>query len=244
MNDLTTGVVIALLIILIFWTVVTYGCDIPILKNFQWACNKMGFENQYLNREFKKAKEGLSPIGKFPASYLNQSMQVAALTENIDPAIAKSLGLAKPKSKETYDNMANKALMENTEYFATCKDGGATQKVLDCVCDNNDPNNFATWEFGAPNMSYQDYVASQGVDSKVIENHLMFVRDRRGLGPEGEFITGRTYSPDSHDSYNYMPWVGIRPKGGASYIEMCNPTQVPDVDTNLFKGNRPYCFWT
>lgn len=239
-----TGVLIALLILAIYWTIVTYGCDIPFLKSYGWACNKSGFANQYLNRAYKGEREGLSPISQFPASFLNQSMQVAALEENINKNVAKSIGLNNASQKNNYDQMAKKALMENTEYFATCKDNGTTQKVLDCVCDANDPNSFASWEFGAPNMSYQDYVASQAVDNKVIENHLMFVRDRRGLGPEGEFITGRTYSPDSHDSYNYMPWTGIRPKGGASYIEQCNPTQVPDVDTNLFKGNRPYCFWT
>lgn len=146
-----------------------------------------------------------------------------------------------PGNSQSYEGMAKKAMKENAEYFAVCNDQGEVNKVLDCVCDANDPLNFAVWDYGAAGMSYQDYVASQAVDNKVITNHAQFVRDRKGLGPEGEFITGRTYSPDSHDSYDPIPWVGLqRPR----YVQQCNPTQVPDVDTNLYKGNRAYCLWS
>lgn len=151
----------------------------------------------------------------------------------------KQVEMSEKKPEDSsYEGLANKALKENSEYFAVCNDGGEVNKVLDCVCDSNDPLNFAVWDYGAAGLSYQDYVASQAVDNKVITNHAQFVRDRKGLGPEGEFVTGRTWSPDSHDSYNYMPWQGLqRPR----YVQQCNPTQVPDVDTNLFKGNRAYC---
>lgn len=141
-----------------------------------------------------------------------------------------------------YEQAAQQKLRENTEYFSACGEDNAASQVLDCVCGDKPDVSFAKFDYGAANMDYKEYVASQAVDDKVVENHLQFVRDRKGLGPEGEFITGRTYSPDSHDSYDPVPWVGIR--GRPQAVEQCNPTQVPDLDTNLFKGHRPYCFWT
>lgn len=147
----------------------------------------------------------------------------------------------KADSEKSYDEVADDKLGENQEYFAVCKDQGDVNKVLDCVCGDSEPS-FAKWDYGNPNMSWSDYAASQAIDDKTVVNHLTFVRDRRGLGPEGEFITGRTWSPDSHDSYDPIPWVGIR--GRPEYVQQCNPTQVPDIDTNLYKGHRPYCFRT
>jgi len=141
-----------------------------------------------------------------------------------------------------YEQAAQQKLRENSEYFSACGEDNAASQVLDCVCGDKPDVSFAKFDYGAPDMDYKEYVASQAVDDKVVENHLQFVRDRKGLGPEGEFITGRTYSPDSHDSYDPVPWVGIR--GRPQAVEQCNPTQVPDLDTNLFKGHRPYCFWT
>lgn len=156
----------------------------------------------------------------------------------------KSEGFGSPSlgNRSSYEKMTNECMKENLEYFSVCSGKDETAQVLDCVCGDNPNVNFAKWDYGAPGYSYQDYVSSQGVDSKVLQNHLQFVRDRKGLGPEGELITGRTYSPDSHDSYDPIPWVGIR--GRPQYVQQCNPTQVPDTDTNLYKGNRPYCFWT
>lgn len=143
-------------------------------------------------------------------------------------------------SCRSYDNMARNAMNEQMEYFATCKDTDETSKALDCVCGDNEKFSFAENDYGAPGMDYKAYVTSQAVDDKVIKNHLAYVEERKGLGPEGEF-TGRTYSPDSHDSYDPIPWVGLR---RPQYVQQCNPTTVPDCDTNLYKGNRPFCFWT
>lgn len=140
----------------------------------------------------------------------------------------------------SYDVMARNAMAENMEYFASCKDTDETSKALDCVCGDNEKFSFAENDYGAPGMDYKAYVTSQAVDDKVIKNHLAYVEERKGLGPEGEF-TGRTYSPDSHDSYDPIPWIGLR---RPQYVSQCNPTQVADVDTNLYKGNRPFCFWT
>jgi hypothetical protein len=142
-------------------------------------------------------------------------------------------------SAEGYEKQIGQKLKEN---FSVCGGADETAQVLDCVCGDKPDVSFAKWDYGRPDASYSDYVSSQAVDNKVIENHAQFVRDRRGLGPEGEFTTGRTYSPDSHDSYNPIPWQGIR--GRPRAVPQCNPTQVPDLDTNLFKGNRAYCFMT
>lgn len=137
-----------------------------------------------------------------------------------------------------YEAAVQRKLKENNEYFATgCSAPFNADQGPSCSADNQ----FAKYEYGAPNMDYKEFVASQAVDEKVIANHLEFVRERRGLGPEGEFTTGRTYSPDSHDSYDPVPWVGIR--GRPRAVPQCNPTQVPDMDTSLFKGPNPYRFF-
>ena len=154
------------------------------------------------------------------------------------PDLEKKQPVQLSREKEIDDK-----LRENQEWFATCGGNAEENKqMLDCVCGDEPSMSFAKFDYGAADMDYKDYVASQAVDDKVIKNHAQFVRDRKGLGPEGEFITGRTYSPDSHDSYDPIPWIGIR--GRPQYVPQCNPTQVPDVDTNLYKGNRKYCFWT
>lgn len=171
-----------------------------------------------------------------------QPQTVVASNGNIATTVATE-GLKRKKNEgfKTYDEMAAGCLNENTEYFMA---GGEmpdeAKKAMDCACGDSD-GSFAKFDYGAKGLDYKEYVTSQAVDNKVIENHLQFVRDRKGLGPTGEFIQGRTYSPDSHDSYNPIPWVGLqRPQ----YVPVANPTQVPDVDYNLYKGRKPYCFWT
>ena len=221
MNTLITALLIVTIIILVYY-ILTDG-EMPLVYQ-AWDTIKKGHdkvtEEEMYGVSMRKQNEpyGVSG-GKKNESY-------AAVMQN-------------------YENMCCGAMKENAEFFQSCGDNHA-QKIVDCVCNGTEGSgelgDFGTWAYGGPNMDYKEYVASQAVDNKVIENHLMFVRDRRGLGPEGEFITGRTYSPDSHDSYNPIPWVGIRGRGDA--VPQCNPTQVPDIDTNLYKKNRPYCLWT
>jgi len=141
----------------------------------------------------------------------------------------------------SYDAMSMDALNETREYFATCKGTDETSKVLDCVCAADDENTFAVYDYGAPGVDYNGFVASQAVDDNVISNHIQYVKDRQALGPGGMELTGRTYSPDSNDSYDPIPWIGLR---RPEFVSMCNPTQVPDVDQQLFKGNRQFCFRT
>lgn len=188
-----------------------------------------------------KGKQGMGaqrpPLVALNSAPKNTSLPVVSTPVNSFRSHPPGCGCASCKS---YDKMAGNALAEQLEYFASCKDTDETSKALDCVCGDNEKFSFAENDYGAPGMDYKAYVTSQAVDDKVIKNHLAYVEERKGLGPEGEF-TGRTYSPDSHDSYDPIPWVGLR---RPQYVSQCNPTQVPDLDSNLYKGNRPFCFWT
>jgi hypothetical protein len=137
---------------------------------------------------------------------------------------------AKIKDPESY------AQREQLEGFAVCRDPDEISKVLDCVCGDDPATTFAQYDYGKPGLDYKGYVTSQAVDAAVIHNHLQFVH-----GPNGAYSTGRTYSPDSHESYDPIPWVGLR---RPEYVVQCNPTQVPDVNLDMFKRNRQFCFQT
>lgn len=136
----------------------------------------------------------------------------------------------------SYDDAAKEAMQGNMEYFQVC--GGYSPEQVKATCD--DSSGVYTHDYGNEGMDYKSYAASQAVDTQVVRNHAEFIKNIRGLGPNGEF-TGRTYSPDSHDSYDPIPWIGLR---RPEYVKTCNPTSVPDVDYNLYKGNRKFCLIT
>lgn len=119
------------------------------------------------------------------------------------------------------------AASSNLEYFEGC--GSPVDKAaLDTMCTNDDFS-YAVNDFGANGASYSDWVASQAVDPAVLKNHAEFVQDR--LENQQQWATSSAYSPDSHDSYDPIPWSGLmRPQS----VPVCNPTQVPDVDVNLY----------
>lgn len=120
------------------------------------------------------------------------------------------------------------SLRENSEYFTECASNEA-QKSIDCGAD--DKFEYAVYEFGAPGMSYKDWVASQAVDPQVIANHAEFVKDRSALAGGPQNLTGRTYSPDSHQS-DQIVWQGLR---RPEAVATCNPDQVPDVDYSWYR---------
>jgi len=143
-----------------------------------------------------------------------------------------------PKA-ETSEGNAEKAermsTYENIESFAVCGgDSAETSRQLDCVCSDSPDITFAVHEFGIPGADYAAFAASSEIDPEVIKNHATFVSERSGF-------TGRTFSPDSHDSYDPISWVGLR---RPEYVKVCNPTQIPDIDINLYKSNRQFCFKT
>lgn len=227
--SITEGVLIAVVIIL----------TVLIFRNMQANKNAPSNGNVSLATVGNNGSLTNGSVVTIPNANGNV-MTAGNINANVAPATSE--GMSSMNGQVNYEKAAQEKLRENTEYFAVCGSGNQASEVLDCVCGDQPDVSFAKFDYGAPNMDYKEYVGSQAVDDKVIENHLQFVRDRKGLGPEGEFITGRTYSPDSHDSYDPTPWMGIR--GRPQYVQQCNPTQVPDVDTNLYKGHRPYCFWT
>lgn len=126
-------------------------------------------------------------------------------------------------------NIEQSAQREAAESFSVCKDTNEIKAALNDVCDPNSQFSYATNDFGGPGMDYKDWIAAMGVDPQVVQNHNEFVKDRLDTNA---YWTGRTYSPDSHDSYDPIPWVGI--KGRPQWVRQCDPTQVPDVDENLF----------
>lgn len=129
-------------------------------------------------------------------------------------------------------NLATKeqrAVQEQLEHFAVC---GGNDGIK---CENVDMS-YGQNEFGAPGMDYNSWVASQAVDDQVIKNHSEFVQDRMY---NKVFWTGRVYTPDSHDSYNPLPWTGLRRPIQAP---QCNPTQVPDVDISLYDEKQKLRF--
>mgnify|MGYP006879914587 FL=1 len=122
-----------------------------------------------------------------------------------------------------------RAVQEQLEHFAVC---GANDGIK---CENVDMS-YGDNEFGAPGMDYNSWVASQAVDDQVIKNHSEFVQDRMY---NKVFWTGRVYTPDSHDSYDPLPWTGLRRPVQAP---QCNPTQVPDVDISLYDEKQKLRF--
>ena len=131
-----------------------------------------------------------------------------------------------------YKNPEAASIAENMEYFAA----PAGDSSGEHTCD--DHFSHATNEYGAPGMDFKDWVAGQAVDSQVIKNHAEFVKDRLGDGKQS--VTGRTFSPDSHSSYDPISWVGLR---RPQAVKVDNPTQVPDVDMDLYE-KRPTFTWS
>jgi hypothetical protein len=137
-----------------------------------------------------------------------------------------------PTLSEKQINLVTKeqrAVQEQLEHFAVC---GTNDGIK---CENVDMS-YGENEFGAPGMDYNSWVASQAVDDQVIKNHSEFVQDRMY---NKVFWTGRVYTPDSHDSYDPLPWTGLRRPVQAP---QCNPTQVPDVDISLYDEKQKLRF--
>jgi hypothetical protein len=129
------------------------------------------------------------------------------------------------------------AQAEQTEFFTGCQDPAKVNAEMNCLCEGNDLA-YAVNEFGAPGMEYKDWVAAQAVDPAVVKNHAEWVKDRVSEGSLN--VTGRTYSPDSHDSYDPIPWQGIRGRPQATTV--CSPDQVPDVNYDLYES-KPKLVW-
>jgi len=174
----------------------------------------------------------LSKKGFFKANKLDKSKDDNSKVDNSKDDTSKVNNIATNKtpvndaaaSNVTKEEKA--AFTENIEYFNTCGEQIA-QNMDGCV---NSPMTYAINAYGMPGADYTDWVKSQAVDPQVISNHTEFVQDRLG---DNQLATGRTYSPDSNDSYEPIPWQGLR---RPQAVPVCNPTQVPDVDYNLYES--------
>lgn len=155
-----------------------------------------------------------------------------------EQASDKSAVAAASGASESYDEKIANTRRERLEQDLDPDNG--SNFALGSSCPEAEQIDFAVNEYGAPGLDYNAWVSSQAVDDQVIKNHVDFVANIRGLGPNGEF-TGRTYSADSHDSYNNIPWIGLR---RPEYVSMQNPTQVPDADLSLYLRNRNFCLKT
>lgn len=122
------------------------------------------------------------------------------------------------------------SIRENAEYFAGGSDPADAGKKLGTVCsDTDDHFAYAVSDFGAPGKDFKDWVTEQAVDAATYKNHAEFTKDR--FGSDTQNLTGRTYSPDSHDSYNFQPWVGL---GRPQAVPVNNPDQVSDTNDASF----------
>ena len=140
---------------------------------------------------------------------------------------------------ESYDEKIANNRREKLEQSMDPENG--SNYSLGSSCPESEQIDFAVNEYGAPGLDYNSWVSSQAVDDQVIKNHVDFVANIRGNGPNGS-ATGRSgNSPDSHDSYDPVPWVGLR---RPQYVSMQNPTQVPDTDLGLYLRNRNFCIPT
>ncbi len=128
-----------------------------------------------------------------------------------------------------------KAAAENFEYFDNCQSTADLKQTLGTNC-NDTPFNYEVNEFGSEGMDFKDWVASQAVDPQMIKNHSEFIQDR--FQQRGQNQLGRTYSPDSHDSYDPIPWMGLR-RPQAVKLSGIN-AQVPDVDYDLYSKNPTF----
>ncbi len=129
-----------------------------------------------------------------------------------------------PKCSQTVDKVADAAQAEHLS---------ASEGVV-FGCTDSDYA-YANNTYGAPGSDFKDWITAQSVDPQVIKNHSEFIADR--LNTVGTNITGRTYSPDSHDSYDPISWIGIRGRPQAVPTSD-NQAQVPDVDYNLYSKTQ------
>jgi hypothetical protein len=126
-----------------------------------------------------------------------------------------------------YEATANQ---ENTDYYQTC--GSPVGERAGCTDPCMGDNEYAVYNYGSEGLDFKDWAAAQAIDPQVVKNHGEFIKDRLA-NSKTDNITGRTYSPSEHDSYNPINgWVGIT--GRPQMVKVCNPQQVNDVNPAVY----------
>lgn len=133
-------------------------------------------------------------------------------------------------------NPERTSLKENAEFFTA-----QSSEVLNYQCGDEDKFVFANNEFGAPGMSYKDYVANQAVDPAVIKNHSEFVKDR--FTDNKQNVTGRTRSLGEIESSDAVPYVGLRRPQHVPDSAKAGALQVSDARDSGYT-NKPTFTWT
>lgn len=93
-----------------------------------------------------------------------------------------------------------------------------------CIAGSAVATPYATTDYGRGGMQFTDWAIGATIDPKIIESNKQFVAERMR---NTATWTGATYSPDSHDTYDAVPWRGLtRP----SAVFVGSPDQMPDID--------------
>ena len=123
---------------------------------------------------------------------------------------------------------------ENAEHFDGSDSSNST-------CDPNDTLAYASHPFGNAASFTEWALNTGGIDPSVVKNHSEFVKDQVTSNDGSSAVTGRTYSPDSHDSWQPISWVGIR--GPPQAVPIGNPTQQPEINGSFY-SNGPKLSWS
>jgi hypothetical protein len=163
-----------------------------------------------------------------------QTSQVSTVQQTAPVAQNKGAVVSNiaPVKKES---MEDKTINEHAEYFTSCGGNQAVAYSSDpCASDLE----YAVHEYGGVGLDFKDWATAQSVDPSIIRNHKDFVKDR--LANNTVNITGRTYSPDAHESYNEIPWQGIR--GRPEAVAICNPQNMPEANQAVY-ASKPRLTW-
>jgi hypothetical protein len=158
---------------------------------------------------------------------------------NNNDARVVQVDIAKTKS-----DMETDMHKEHFQYYnnqTNDPNGNVDNAVLECSANGGQYSglDFNKYPYGGKDMGYADFVASQALDVQTVKNHNDYIKDRAALASKGTLFTGRTYTPDSHDSYDPIPWIGLRrPEAYPGMVK--DPTQLTDIDERLYIKNRRF----
>ncbi len=116
---------------------------------------------------------------------------------------------------------------EQQKYYYDAKD----------TCNKCDGDNaFAEHEYGREGLSYKDYIAGSAISEKQRATHAEFVKDRMS---KQVYATRGAFAADSHQSYNTVPWVGLR---RPQHVPVVNPDQVAEYNSSAY-DYKPKFTW-
>lgn len=122
----------------------------------------------------------------------------------------------------------------NCRHCMSPEDYSASQQREYFEGDIDEPLSATDFQFSAKtylnDMSFGDFVAKHNLDPATISNHARYVDDRMMKDPSATI--GRPTILDAHESYNPIPWQGLR---RPRKVAVDNPTQIADVDYDAYE---------